>query len=297
MFGLFFNFIMSAKIIFYIFILFFLTGCIDYPSEPTLNDFEVFLKEEKSEFKIDKQNENSSVGFDSSLVKDWVELDNGFWFKEMPVSIENHVVDMARVIRIDPNSYSFKILQDTENPKVITQWGKEQNFLFLFNGGYFTETNQAAGGLIINNKQNSLLTLNGENGYTGMLSINYGRLSLRYLPENPLKIESLPESAVQLYPTIIFPNGRAGIKENSEKRARRTIIAKDKEGMIVLIIIPKPVLSLYEVMTFLLESDLSIDEAYNLDGGPSTGLFIRTKNFFYEVPSLPIPLVIGATKN
>jgi len=57
--------------------------------------------------------------------------------------------------------------------------------------------------------------------------------------------------------------------------ARRTVVAQDLEGRILLIIAPRGYLSLHELAFFLSESDLDLDVALNLDGGFSTGLWLR----------------------
>ena len=77
--------------------------------------------------------------------------------------------------------------------------------------------------------------------------------------------------------------------------ARRTVVAQDYQGRILFIVAPRGYLSLHELARFLAESDLDLDVALNLDGGASTGLWLRTDEMSVESDSLiPVPSVITA---
>ena len=70
---------------------------------------------------------------------------------------------------------------------------------------------------------------------------------------------------------------------------RRTIVAQDREGNILLIFTKGNYFTLHEMMNYLLMSNLNIDAALNLDGGPSTGVSININDFIYNIESLPVP--------
>ena len=74
---------------------------------------------------------------------------------------------------------------------------------------------------------------------------------------------------------------------------RRTVIAQDRVGRILIIVAPSGFLSLHEMATFLAESDLELDIALNLDGGASTGIWLSAGEREVKIDSLtPIPSVI-----
>jgi hypothetical protein len=52
-------------------------------------------------------------------------------------------------------------------------------------------------------------------------------------------------------------------------------VAQDLQGRILIIVAPRGYLSLHELARFLAESDLDLNVALNLDGGFSTGLWLR----------------------
>ena len=76
--------------------------------------------------------------------------------------------------------------------------------------------------------------------------------------------------------------------------ARRTVIAQDNEGYILIVVTPRGYLSLHELAVFLANSDLEVDVALNLDGGSSTGLWLDTGPTVVEIDSIaPVPSVIA----
>ena len=57
-------------------------------------------------------------------------------------------------------------------------------------------------------------------------------------------------------------------------RARRTVIAQDRQGRILFIVTPQGYFSLHQLSAYLTASELDLDIAINLDGGGSTGLLV-----------------------
>ncbi|MGD9001350.1 MAG: phosphodiester glycosidase family protein, partial [Anaerolineae bacterium] len=79
--------------------------------------------------------------------------------------------------------------------------------------------------------------------------------------------------------------------------ARRTVVAEDRNGNILLIIAPRGYLSLHAVAVYLARSDLAVDVALNLDGGGSTGLWLATREARLDIDSYtPVPAVIAVER-
>ena len=92
---------------------------------------------------------------------------------------------------------------------------------------------------------------------------------------------------------LIQPGGTLSDLKANEDRARRTVIARDKSGRILLIVCDWPVFTLKELATLLHTSDLEIDAALNLDGGRSTGMYLRTPAMQVIIDSFDsVPLVL-----
>ena len=92
---------------------------------------------------------------------------------------------------------------------------------------------------------------------------------------------------------LVKPGGELGFPAESEDnvRARRTVIAQDREGRILFLIAPRGQFTLHQLSRYLTESDLNLDIAINLDGGPSSGLMIANPREVIPSQSL-LPVVI-----
>ncbi len=85
-----------------------------------------------------------------------------------------------------------------------------------------------------------------------------------------------PES-IQSYP-ILIRAGKSAVEKDSSHIARRTAIALDAAGNVVIIIADEKEISLYEFSQALAEFQPHIVTAINLDGGASTGIAVHGTN-------------------
>ena len=113
-------------------------------------------------------------------------------------------------------------------------------------------------------------------GFGGMLAINQDRAELRWLVQRPYNFNEPLQAALQSFPILVQPGGKLGFAADREDhaRARRTVIAQDRESRILFIVAPQGYFSLHQLSAYLTDSDLDLDIAINLDGGGSTGLLV-----------------------
>jgi exopolysaccharide biosynthesis protein len=92
---------------------------------------------------------------------------------------------------------------------------------------------------------------------------------------------------------LVKPGGELGFGAERENyaRARRTVIAQDKEGRILLMVAPQAYFTLHQLSVYLTESDLDLDIALNLDGGGSTGILVANPREVIP-PRVLLPFVI-----
>ena len=108
-----------------------------------------------------------------------------------------------------------------------------------------------------------------------------------YDPSEPLT------AAVQSFPLLIKPGGLLGYPEEDGIPSRRTVIGQDTQGNILVILCPNGTFTLHALALELLESDLDLDVALNLDGGTSAGLWVASGKAEIKIPSLvAVPAVI-----
>lgn len=174
------------------------------------------------------------------------------------------------LLRIDPDHHRFDVGYHPGNPQSLLAWGEETKALIVVNGGYFTEENQATN-LVITD---GIGSGSSYHGFGGMFSVDNQGPRLRWLSQQPYDETEPANAGFQSFPMLVTPGGKLGYKDESGEKARRTVIAEDRDGRILLIISPSATFTLAEMSRYLTNSDLDIEAALNLDGGASTGLLL-----------------------
>jgi hypothetical protein len=208
------------------------------------------------------------------------------------VGPQNTVIESMFILRIDPSFYDFEVHHQTK-PLSLEDWVSQTKADIVVNAGYFLlqEENYYPTGLAISNGEVFGLSY-GE--FAGMFTVAEGIPDLRWLAETPYDSAEPLEFALQSFPLLVKPGGKLGFPAEFEDnlKARRTVLAKDQSGNILLILTQKGYFTLHTLSMFLTGSDLNLDIAVNLDGGPSTGLLIPDP--YFKIPSgVLLPFVLS----
>ncbi|HLA43725.1 MAG TPA: phosphodiester glycosidase family protein, partial [Aggregatilineales bacterium] len=165
------------------------------------------------------------------------------------------------------------------------------NPLMVVNANFFTETGHAVG-LVVSDGQVSGDSLQG---FGGMFLVNGAEVRVRSLVQEPYYGESY-EQVAQGFPMLIEPGGiAASTGDGFDDPSRRTIIAQDFAGNILVMTTPAGRLTLRNAQRWLLDSRLNISIAFGLDGGKSSGLYFGGVENETLYPSVePIPVIISA---
>ena len=202
-------------------------------------------------------------------------------------------VESLYIFRLDQNQFRLDVAYH-ERPQSLEDWQTETDALIILNGGYFRIENEKY-------IPNGLTIINGQTfgssyePFTGMLAINDGGAELRWLAEKPYSPNEPLRAALQSFPMLVKSGGELGFDEAHEDnvKARRTVIAQDKNGHMLFILAPRGYFTLHQLSLYLTESDLNLDIAINLDGGPSSGILVANPHEI--IPSLAaLPVVILA---
>lgn len=207
---------------------------------------------------------------------------------------QNQLLESLHMLRLDQNLFRLDVAYD-ETPKDLKNWQAETKASIVVNGGYFRVENDKYipnGLTIINGKAFG----DGYDTFAGMLAINEKSTELRWLANEPYNSTERLVAALQSFPLLIKPGGELGFSKQYEDnlKARRTVIGQDKGGKLFFIVASEGYFTLHELSAYLTESDLNLDIAINLDGGPSSGIIID--NFPQEsvFAQTPLPVVILA---
>ena len=203
-------------------------------------------------------------------------------------SSEGGVRETLYVLRIDPLLYEFDVGYKPGAPQRLMDWQREMDALIVVNGGYFTPEYQATG-LIITNGQ---AVGTSYAGYGGMLAITAGGPEIRSLTQQPYNPYEPLHAAVQSFPVLVKPGGQTGYPQEDGLADRRTVIAQDRQGRILFILAQTGTMTLHELSRYLVDSDLDLAIALNLDGGASTGIQLAEPSDGVAPFSL-LPIVIA----
>ncbi len=186
----------------------------------------------------------------------------------------NQQVESLYLLRLDQNQFRLDVACH-ETPLNLEDWQKETGALLVVNGGYFRIENERY-------IPNGLTIVRGEvfgssyGPFAGMLAISDYGTELRWLAERPYNPYESLRAGLQSFPLLVKPGGTLGFPAENEDnlKARRTAIGQDGQGRILFIVAPRGYFTLHLLSVYLTGSDLDLDIALNLDGGPSSGIFV-----------------------
>ena len=200
-------------------------------------------------------------------------------------------IESLYIFRVDQNRFRLDIAYH-DTPQNLEDWHKETNAVLIVNGGFFRVENEKY-------IPNGLTIVNGQRigssyeSFGGMLAIQDGWGELRWLAQKPYDPAEPLQAALQSFPMLVKPGGELGFPAELEDnvKARRTVIAQDREGRFLFIVTPRGHFTLHELSLYLTESDLDLEMALNLDGGPSSGIWVSQPREVIPSQTL-LPIVI-----
>ena len=194
------------------------------------------------------------------------------------------------VIRVNPAYYRFRALYRAGQPASLAQWrALEPDASVIINANFFDADYEVLG-LVVSDGVDSGIPYQNRGG-TFYVKKN-GAPAVTANRGSSLWADQDIDLAVQGFPILVENGEQAYRARSSGERNRRTLIAIDKRGRILIIVAPFLGLSLADLSAYLPATDLEIDAAVNLDGGRSTMLGLPGADFF--LPSLePAPVILA----
>jgi exopolysaccharide biosynthesis protein len=220
----------------------------------------------------------------------WKNIDDSISYRFWEFEV-NELKESIEIYRINPEGYKITLDYSIEKPRYVSEWlylndGAE----VVINGPYFNEDYRPSGYLKINNERIGELIF--DQNLSGLVQIKDNKLSIRNLGKEALIEGEAVEFGLQSYPFLIT-NSSPALMEDTGKTARRSAIGTDAEGDIYLIIADTSHLTLYELMSQLIKTEIPFTEVLNLDGGTSTGIAVSEGNYHEIKDSLvKVPGVI-----
>jgi hypothetical protein len=222
---------------------------------------------------------------------EWKQLQPGLEQRTIRLTNAGKYLESLYILRLEPAYFRFDVAYDPNGLR-LDDWQAQTGALIVVNGGYFRQEGEQY-------IPNGLTVIDGiamgtsYGGFGGMFATTEKGPELHWLAQQPYDPDESLQAALQSFPILVKPGGELGFPAEYEDNipARRTVIAQDQAGQILLIIAPQGNLTLHQLSTYLTNSDLELDIAINLDGGPSSGILLGEP--FERIPALsPLPIVI-----
>jgi exopolysaccharide biosynthesis protein len=193
-------------------------------------------------------------------------------------------------VRVDPALYTFRVHYLPGQPQNVSQWRDQiPSAVAFINANFFDSQGDALGLLISEGVVYSPAYI----GFGGMFQIENGQPRIRSTIREPYAGEFL-EQASQTFPMLILDGLPTYERVDGDRASRRTVIGQDAAGRIILLSTSSLIgMRLADLSAYLVETDLNLVTALNLDGGGSSLMAVNVPTA-YTIPSFdPVPAVIA----
>ncbi len=203
---------------------------------------------------------------------------------------QDTVTERVTLARVDPAAVRFRVLYDLDAPALVQEWAARSGADLVINAGYFTEDDTTIGLTISEG-----VPYGAPYGdYAGMFAVTADdRVSVRWLRVWPYQPAESMRAAVQSFPILVKPGGVLGFAAEADdgRASRRSVVGQDGAGRILFAVAPAGAFTLHELSGWLTRADLGLDVALNLDGGTSSGLWVRDGPQIDSMTAVPSVIV------
>ncbi len=192
-------------------------------------------------------------------------------------------------LRIDPRHYRFRAIYHAGAPKSLAGWLElEPNASIIINANFYDQANRALGAVVSDGR----LSGSAYHNRGGTFLVRNGAASVIGFRAVPPPIDTTVDQAIQGFPLLVFNGEQAYFGSSAGERNRRTVIAEDADGKILILTAPYFGPSLQDLSAYLPSTDLNIVTAVNLDGGGSTMIAIPAADY-YQPSFDAVPTVLA----
>ncbi|MCL5994671.1 MAG: phosphodiester glycosidase family protein [Chloroflexi bacterium] len=206
----------------------------------------------------------------------------------------NDMDDWVTLVRIDLATASLRVHYDPEEVRTVREWFDATQADVVINAGFFTEDKKATG-LVIADGQSFGRTYKGFGGMFSLRDNEQARaVELQWLARKPYVADPSIAQAIQSFPMLLLDGEIVDGIPDDGSRNRRSFIGINRAGHVILGVCQSPVWTMTDLAQFLATSELlDLSNAVNLDGGASSGLWMRGVSEAVLVNSLEaVPTVI-----
>lgn len=206
----------------------------------------------------------------------------------------DYALTQFTALRIDPALNEFRVHYRAGEPLHVFGWRDLLPDANAFINANFFDHDDHILGLLVSD---GVVYGEAYQNMGGMLYVQEGIVRVRSTIVEPYQQGEPMSQAVQAFPMLIT-DGQASFNNDAPDRAsRRTIVGQDSEGRIILMVTSSLIgIRLVDLSQYLATTDLDLVTAFNLDGGRSTMLWMRSAlvgdSFVPSLDAVPAILAI-----
>ena len=221
----------------------------------------------------------------------WEELQDGLNFARVDVYRDKELVDKIVVVKLDSTKNKIRIFNNYKSPTevgllTIEEWQRLTSASVVFNSAQYLPRptygapialiitdgkkrgpvyNKSSRGMLVAEPTNKTLPL------ADLLDFEYDKFDHR---------TTSYAQGVQHWPILLDKQGKIKVKP-SNWQANRTVVAKNRDGNMLVFVTEGGFFTLYNFGRFLKESSFNVHTAMNLDGGYEASMCIKTPKLHY----------------
>lgn len=229
-----------------------------------------------------------------TLDANWTTLARGVQWRRLTFRASDNRDVGTLVVRIDPAGAQIKVKYNPGEAKIIQEWRATlPGAVVIANANFFDRTSRPLGLVSVDGTLTGASTGRRD---SGLFQVKNGTPKVRSLFLEPYTNTEFFEQVVQGFP-IMMVGGQVAPgfdPDLTRVSARRTVIAQDRRGRLLIINTPFSNVTLVDLANWLGRSGLEIDTALNLDGGNSTCMYLATGGpSEYTLNLQPVPVVLA----
>ena len=210
----------------------------------------------------------------------WNKIDNGFSHTKYTFPIGDKEHSTIHAFKIDPKKYRLSIVKakNEEKGATVEEFAKKSGAFLVINGGFFTPEHKSIGLLV---KDGRILNEIHKTSWWSIFMLKNDKPSI--IRPDGFRMSRNIQMAIQAGPRLVI-NGR--IPKLKENIAMRSAIGVTDNGEIVIVITSGHGISMHELARRMknssFEGGLNCKNAMALDGGSSSQIYVKMKNFEYS---------------
>lgn len=196
------------------------------------------------------------------------------------------------VLRIDPAQFRFRVHYRPGEALFLNDWSALlPDAQVIVNGNFFDPTDTALGLVVSDGVRFGSSYI----GMGGLLEVQQDAVRVRSTITEPVTADETFDQVVQGFPMLVSDRLAAFTQSRADRPSRRTVLGQDSGGRILIVVSNSLVgMTLVDLSQWLAQTDLDLVTAFNLDGGGSTLLLLRSGLVPITIPSFDaVPTVLA----